>query len=189
MVCSSGPVDADAGHLHFGQHPHQGRLDVVVQLLHVLGHDAVTEAHRHPGDVGRLARAVLGQVPFGLAGLHDVETELPGLLAELRQLVLAGRGIEQVRRHRGVHLQPGQVDAEGKECAHGFLDLVAHERTGQHAVELLDHRRGPEQVRRDQHPETRLLALGGHQDQRHEVAAPGHAGPARRQGQAAGAEL
>ena len=75
---------------------------------------------------------LLGQVPRGLAGLGDVEAELPGLLAQLRQLVLAGRGVEQVGRHRGVHLEAGEVDAERQQRAHDLLDLVADERAGQH---------------------------------------------------------
>ena len=113
-----GPVDADAGHFHFGQDAHERRLDVVVQLDHVLGVEAVAETQRHAGDVGRLAGGVLGQVPFGLTGFDDVEAELAGLLAQLRQLVLAGRGVEQVGRHARVHVEAGEVDAERKERPH-----------------------------------------------------------------------
>ena len=58
---------------------------------------------------------LLGQVPRRLAGLDDVEAQLPGLLAQLRQLVLARRRIEQVRRHGRVHLEAGQVDAERQQ--------------------------------------------------------------------------
>ena len=53
------------------------------------------------------------------------------------------------------------------------------------AVELLDHRRGAEQVGRHQDAEAGLVALGGHEDERHQVAAPGHAVPAGGQGEAA----
>ena len=47
-----------------------------------------------------------------LAWLQDVEAQLDGLLAKLRQLVLTRRRIEQVGRHGGVHLEAGDVDAE-----------------------------------------------------------------------------
>ena len=40
-----------------------------------------------------------------------------------------------------------------------------------------------------QDAEAGLVALGGHQDERHQLAAPGHAVPAGRQGQPSGAEL
>ena len=74
----------------------RGRLDVVVEAHHVLAVEAPAKAQRHAGDVGRLAGGVLGQVAFGLAGFGDVEAELARLLAQLRQLVLTGRGVEEV---------------------------------------------------------------------------------------------
>ena len=180
-----GPVDADAGHLHLGQDPHQRRLDLVVQHDHVLGLQAPAEAGGHGGDVGGLAGRLPGHVEGLGPGLRDVERELAGLLAQLLQAVLPRRGVEQVRRHGGVHLEPLQVDAERQQRPHGLLGVVAEDGPGQHDVELLDDRGRAEQVARHHDPEARLLALGRHQHQSHQLAAPGHARPARGQRQPA----
>ncbi len=184
-----GPVDADARHLHFGQDPHERRLDVVVQHDHVLGLEALPEARRHGGDVARLAGRLLRHVPRRLPGLDDVEGELAGLLPQLRELVFAGRRIEQVGRHRGVHLEPRDVDAEREQRPHGLLEVVADDGAGEDAVELLGHRGRAELVPRHQHAEAGLVALRRHQDERHQVAAPGHAVPAGGQRDRSAAEL
>ena len=59
---------------------------------------------------------------------------------------------------------------------------------GPRGVELLGTEAASEQIARHKHPETGLLALGRHQDKRHQVAATRHAVPAGRQRQATGPE-
>ncbi len=106
-----------------------------------LGLDALAEAGLHAGDVDRLGRGLFGHVAGRLARLDDVERQLSRLLAQLLELVLARGGVEEVGRHRGVHGQAGQVDAQREERAHRLLHVVADHRLAEHRVELLDHRR------------------------------------------------
>ena len=96
-----GPVDADAGHLHLGQHPHQRRLDVVVQHDHVLGPEAPAEAQPPCRPRRPPRRPPPGPRPAPSRPARRCRgCSWPGLLAQLRQLVLARRGVEQVGRHR-----------------------------------------------------------------------------------------
>ena len=182
-------VDGDAGDLHLGEDPDEGALDVIVQLDHVVGGEARAEAVRHGEHVGGLAGRVLGQVGRGLAGVDDLERELAGLLPELLELVLAGRRVEQVGGDAGVHLEAGEVDAEGQEGAHQLLHVVAEHGLGQEGGELLGDRRRGELFRRDQHAEPGLFTLGGEQQERDQVAASGHAVPTSGHGQLALAEF
>ncbi len=182
-------VDADAGHLHLGQDPHERRLDVVVQHDHVLGRQALAEPHRHGGDVVGLSGRLLRYVVRRLSRLEDVEGQLTRLLAELRQLVLARRRIEQIGGHGGVHLEPGDVDAEWQQRPHDLLDVVTQDGAAKEAVQLLGDRSGHEQLSGYHHADSRLVALGRDEDQGDQGAAAGHAVPAGRQRQPAGAEL
>ena len=182
------PVDADAGHFHFRQHAHQRGLDVIVQPHHALRDDALPEAVRHAGHVGRLRRRVHGHVTRRLPGLDDVERQLARLFAQLLQRVLAGRGVEQIGRYRRVHLETGQVDAQREQRPHGFLDVVPDDRAGQDGVELLGHRRRRQQRARDQHTEPGFVSFGGDEDEPGQLAAARGPGPTGRQGEPPRAE-
>ena len=152
-----------------------------MQPHHALRGDALLEPGGHAGDVGRFRRGVLGHVTRRFPGLNDVERQLARLLAQLLQRVLAGRGVEQIGRHRGVHLQASEVDAQREQRAHGFLDVVPDHRVGQESVELLGHRGRGQQRTGDQDTKPGFVSFGGDEDEPGQFAAPRDPGPAGRQ--------
>jgi hypothetical protein len=99
------------------------------------------------------------------------------------------RSIEQVRRHAGVHGEPGRVDAQREQRPHGLLDVMADEGAGEDRVQLLHHRGGTEQLAGHHDREAGLLTLGRHEGEPDQVAATGQAVPPRRGGDGAGSQF
>ena len=132
-----GRVDADPDVLHAGQHPHQGGLDVVVQVGQALGGQGLPQrrgqpVHRQSGPGGldgrgggrgvevevELARGRIrfGQLQAGEAGQH------------LGQVVAVAGGVEQVGGQHGVQAQVHRIDTPIHQIAQERLGPVHGQR-------------------------------------------------------------
>ena len=167
-------IDPDAQVLHPGQHPHEGHLDLVVQL----GEAASLErlAHRRSQRSG--GQGATGGHPVATVAIAVTQVELarrrallaghlrPGVFGQQLRQVVAGVGrIEQVGGQLGVESQAGHLYLEAEERPQQRLGVMGDQT--HRAVEQPDHL----VVTQRQHPggglgEPRHLALGSIEDDR-----------------------
>jgi len=215
------PVHRNTDNLHAGEYPHQRSLHAVEELLLAdvgqgrlqrgaksgqhgrqahQSQSGVVETGRHGATVGLLGIGLEqeGTLALGPGAVVDGHTQEPG--GEVGQPVAVVGRVEQVGGHRGVDDQAGDVDAEGQQRPHQFLDVVSHytdaagpEPVGQGVQDpsLGDQVAaavGP-QVDGWRRPVRRPLGRFGHQGERQQGRTPGIALPLRCKGHVAGPRL
>ncbi len=153
-------VDPNPGILHPAQHPHQGPLDLVVQLRHAPGAQGGAQRFDQPGHSGRPAGGVAGGIGAGarqiqLPGRRGVGGPQldPGVAqGQILQQVLVTRGVNQVGGDGGIELEPGKDHAHHRQAPHqgfgvvgGHVDPVVAEQIPQRGSHsgVFEQRLGP----------------------------------------------
>ncbi len=186
MACSSARSIADAGHLHLGQDAHQRRLDVVVQHDHVLG---LAARRRNPAAMATTSHA------SPAASRATSRASVPGSAMSRVSWPVCSRSccspyspVEASSRYAATAVSissPVTSMPSGSSDRMASLTWCPTTARASTALSFLTTEAAPSRSPGTRTPEAGLLALGRHQHQPDQIAAPRHAVPAGGQGQPA----